>query len=205
MSRRTASEWNTTLVSCGVKPFTAAKWSVVFADTIKPGTFSAGDSEIDDFLGQILHESGGLEHMGENLNYSAERLMQVWPSRFPTLSVAQPFARNPEALANKVYGGRMGNTEPSDGWLYRGRSPLQITGKDNYIMVGDIMGQDLVTMPELLEQPHFALEATIAWWEDRIPDSLLGDTEKVTRRVNGGLHGLAQREDLTERADLALS
>lgn len=193
------------LVECGVKPFTAAKWSVVFADTIKRNTFSAGDSEVDDFLGQILHESGGLEHMGEALSYSAERLTQVWPARFPTLDAALPYSRNPEALANKVYGGRMGNTEPGDGWLYRGRSPLQITGKDNYRRVGDLMGQDLIGLPGLLEAPHFALEACIAWWEDKIPDSMLGDIEKVTRRVNGGIHGLAQREDLTDRAQVALA
>ena len=202
---RSAAEWNGLLVGCGVKPFTAAKWSIVFADTVKPGSFSQGDSELDDFLGQVLHESGGLEHLEEGLNYSASRLMQVWPSRFPTAASAQPYAYNPEALANKVYGGRMGNDTEGDGWLYRGRAPIQITGHDNYAKVGDLMGQDLLGLPHLLSQPRFALEACIAWWEDRIPDRMLGDVEKITQRVNGGLHGLAQREDLTYRAGKALA
>lgn len=203
--KRTAEDWYKVLIDCQVKPFSAAKWSVVFADTIKSGSFSKGDSELDDFLGQVLHESGGLEHMEEGLNYSAARLMRVWPARFPTEEAALPFAYNPEALANNVYGGRMGNDEPGDGWLYRGRSPIQITGKDNYRKVGNLLGQDLVGIPQLLSQPRFALEACIAWWEDAIPDRLLGDLEKVTRRVNGGLTGLAQREDLTYRAGKALA
>ena len=91
------------------------------------------------------------------MNYSAERLCQVWPTRFPALADARPYARNPEALANCVYGGRMGNTAPGDGWRYRARTPIGLTGKDNYGHVGVLMGQDLVNSPELLEQPHFAL------------------------------------------------
>lgn len=202
---RTAHDWYDILVRCQVKPTIAALWSEVFADTIQPGTFSQGEAELDDFLGQILHESHHLQALTENMNYSAERLCQIWPTRFPTLADARPYARNPEALANRVYGGRMGNTEPGDGWRYRARTPVGLTGKANYAFVGDLVGQDLVGMPELLEQPHFALEACIAWWEDRIPDSMLGDPEKVTRRVNGGLIGLADREQLTALAGEALA
>lgn len=203
--KRTEAQWLQILLDCDVRPTVAAQWAPVFADTVKVTTFSAGDSELDDFLGQVLHESAGLSVMVENLSYSADRLLKVWPSRFKTLADALPFARNPEALANWVYGGRMGNTAPGDGWRYRGRSPIQITGKTNYERVGDLMGQDLVGLPELLEQPRFALEATIAWWEDAIDDSLLGDTQKVTQRVNGGLIGLAHREQLTAAAAKALS
>jgi putative chitinase len=202
---RTPQEWNQILIRCKVKPTIAAVWSVVFADVIKADSFSQGDMELDDFLGQILHESHGLSQFCENLNYSPERLCQVWSSRFPTLADARPYARNPEALANKVYGGRMGNVEPGDGWRFRGRAPIQITGRANYAFVGDLMGQDLTVMPELLEQPRFALEACILWWEDRIPDSMLGDPEKVTKRVNGGLIGLADREYLTELAGEAIA
>lgn len=202
---RTAHDWYDILIACQVKPHVAAEWSEVFADVVKPDSFSAGDEDLSAFLGQILHESDGLTRLEENLSYSAERLTVVWPNRFPTKADAQPYARNPEALANRVYGGRMGNTEPGDGWKYRGRGPLQITGRDNYRAVGEIMGQDLEGMPELLEQPRFALEACIAWWEDRIPDELLGDPEKTTRRVNGGLIGLAHREELTNAAREALA
>lgn len=201
---RTARDWYDILVQCQVKPAVAAKWSEVFANTIKPTTFSKGDEEIDDFLGQILHESQGLVKMGEDLRYSPERLMAVWPNRFQTLEFAKQYANNPEKLANYVYGGRMGNTRPGDGWLYRGRSPGQITGHDNYVFVGNVIGQDLETMPELLEQPHYGLEATIAWWEGRIPDSMLGDPERITKRVNGSLLGLAHRAELADGARWAL-
>lgn len=202
---RTAREWNSVLLACGVKPSVAAVWSEVFADTVKADSFSQGDAELDDFLGQVLHESAGLTRLTEGLNYSAERLTVIWPGRFPTVNDARPYARNPEALANRVYGGRMGNMEPGDGWRFRGRGPIQLTGRDNYAFVGDLIGQDLTVLPELMEQPRYALEATIAWWEDRIPDSMIGDPEKVTRRVNGGLIGLAHREDLTDAAREALA
>ncbi len=202
---RTAHDWYDILIACQVKPSVAAEWSEVFADVVGPDGFSAGDAELDDFLGQILHESQGLTRLEENLSYSAERLTVVWPSRFPTKAHAQPYARNPEALANKVYGGRMGNTEPGDAWRFRGRGPIQLTGRANYEFVGDLIGQDLTVIPELMGQPRYALEAAIAWWEDRIPDSMIGDPEKVTKRVNGGLIGLAHREDLTDAAREALS
>lgn len=203
--KRTPQEWNQILIRCKVKPTIAAAWSVVFADVIKAESFSQGDMELDDFLGQILHESDRLQALTENMSYSAERLCKVWPGRFPTLADARPYARNPEALANKVYGGRMGNKAPGDGWKFRARTPIGITGYDNYAFVGELMGQDLTVMPELLEQPRFALEACILWWEDRIPDSMLGDPEKVTKRVNGGLIGLADREYLTELAGEAIA
>jgi putative chitinase len=202
---RSAHDWYDILVRCQVKPVVAAAWAAVFADVIKPGSFSQGDAELDDFLGQVLHESDRLTRIAENLDYSPERLCQVWPGRFPTLAAARPYGRNPEALANRVYGGRMGNTQPGDGWKFRGRTPIQITGHDNYAFVGELMGQDLTVMPELLEQPRYALEACVLWWEDRIPDTMLGDVEKVTKRVNGGLIGLADRQRLTTLAGEALA
>lgn len=204
MKTRTAAEWARVLESMGVRPAVFALWAPVFANIVRPSTFSAGDDDLRDFLAQIIHESAGLTKLAENLNYSAKRLTEVWPSRFPTIESAQPFARNPEALANKVYGGRMGNTKPGDGWRFRGRSPIMVTGRDNYALVGRLMGQDLTVMPELLEQPHYALEASIAWWEDKVSDDMLGDPERVSRRVNGGLIGLAEREELMGTAGRAL-
>lgn len=198
--QRDASQWLDILLHCQVKPAVAAEWAEVFARQVGESTFSLGDAELDDFLGQILHESAGLTQFTENLHYSAERLCQVWPRRFPTPNDARPFAYNPEALANRVYGGRMGNTQPGDGWKYRGRTPIQLTGKDGYRHVGELMGVDLVSDPDQLSQPDNALRAAILWWEDRIPDSMIGDPEKVTERVNGGLIGLVDR---THRTDLA--
>ena len=88
-------------------------------------------------LAEAYHETGGaMQPVTENLNYSAKRLTQVWPGRFPTLASAQPFANNPRKLANRVYGGRLGNVQDDDGWLYRGRGLAQITGRTNYAKFG---------------------------------------------------------------------
>lgn len=88
-------------------------------------------------LAEAHHETGGaMQPVSENLNYSAKRLTEVWPSRFPTLAAAAPYAGNQRKLANKVYGGRLGNTGDDDGWLYRGRGLAQITGKTNYVKFG---------------------------------------------------------------------
>ena len=201
----TSDQWCEVLRKCGVKIITATMWGDVFADVVTDKSFSRGMDDVDDFLGQVIHESAGLTQFSENLDYSAARLMQVWPSRFPTLDCALLYARNPEALANFVYAGRMGNTEPGDGWRFRGRGPIQLTGRNNYEFVGDLVGQDLIDLPELMEQPRYALEATIAWWENKIPDSMLGDPIKVTQRVNGGLIGLADRILITNEASAALA
>lgn len=107
------------------------------------------------YLAYILatahHETGAkMVPVEENLNYSAKRLVQVWPKRFPTVAAATLYANNGIALANKVYGGRMGNTAPNDGWLYRGRGLVQITGKDNYARASKALGIDFVAAPDLV-------------------------------------------------------
>lgn len=198
---RSASDWYRILVQCQVKPLTAAKWAGIFASEIRPGTFSAGDSEIDDFLGQILHESCLLEKLEEGLYYKTPgRLMQIWPTRFKSLAEEVPYLRNPEALANKVYGGRMGNVNKGDGWKFRGRALIQVTGRDNYKAIGRVLGLDLESKPELLATPTVALRSAIAWWEGAVPDSVMGDIVKVSKRVNGGTVGLAARKALTDEA-----
>lgn len=203
---RTPSQWNQILIQCQVKPTTAAIWSTIFAEAIHAGTFSAGDSELDDFLGQILHESGKLERLEEGLYYSTPGLlMKTWPSRFKSLEEELPYLRNPEALANKVYGGRMGNTAPGSGWRNRGSGLLQITGADNLKAVQAATGIAVYDNPELLRKPTVAaLLVCIAWWEGNIPDSVMGDIKKVTKEVNGGQVGLPDREKLTALAQGAL-
>jgi putative chitinase len=149
------------------------------------------------FLAQIGHESGGLTIAVENLSYSAKRLTAVWPSRFKTAAAAQPYARNPQALANKVYANRMGNGPPEsgDGWRFRGRGYIQITGRKAYRTVGAIAGEDLETHPELAAAPELALRVACAFWQwkDLNPFCDLGDYKKVTRLINGGLNGFADR------------
>jgi putative chitinase len=213
---RTAAQWLRILQTCGVAAPTAARWSEVFADEIKDGTFSKGDADLVDFLPEILHESLMLERMEENLNYAADALVGVFGIHRITPAQTQKVGRisgkqaaDQRAIADIVYGGEwgrlnLGNIAPDDGWTFRGRSPIQITGRANYLRVGDLIGQNLVGIPDLLSQPRFALEACIAWWEDRIPDSMLGETTAIRKRVNGGNLGLAEVQALTRKAKAAL-
>lgn len=148
------------------------------------------------FLAQVLHETGGLRLLVESLNYSAQRLIEVWPSRFPTLQAALPFAHNSRALANKVYSGRMGNVDPNDGWRFIGRGLLQITGRQNYTRVGAVLKLDLVGYPTLVLEPEHGLSVAGSVWADIVHAQAAADRdslEDVTRAVNGGLNGLAER------------
>lgn len=154
------------------------------------------------WLAQLHHESAGFMRLVENLNYSAERLMVVWPGRFPTLSSAKPYARNARALANKVYGGRMGNDKPDDGWRYRGRGWTMITGKDNYEAYGKLIGVDLVANPEMAGEPDTAARIAAAFWSSK-GLNLLADKDElavITKRINGGLTGLPDRRRQYARA-----
>lgn len=156
-----------------------------------------GRNRLHFFLAQIGHESGGLKAREENMNYSAKRITQVWPKRFPTLASAAPFAHNPEALGNKVYGGRMGNDQPGDGFKYRGRGYIQITGKDGYRQVGSRIGLDLVANPQLALDPEHCLRIACGFWswKDINPKCDEGDFVAVTKRINGGTVGLGDRRD----------
>jgi putative chitinase len=159
--------------------------------------FGVLDSKLraDHFLSQILHETGGLHVLVENLNYSAARLMVVWPSRFKTLEDAKTCEHNPRALANRVYGGRMGNLEDGDGWRYIGRGLLQLTGRSSYARAGAALGLDLVGYPSLAIDPAQALRvAGCEWHALRCNEAAdANDVELVTRRVNGGAIGLLER------------
>jgi putative chitinase len=148
------------------------------------------------FLAQVCHETDGLRVLVEDLTYTtAERLMTVWPGRFPTPSSARPYVRNPRALANKVYGGRMGNVDPEDGWTYRGRGLLQITGRDHYARNGKALGIPLESQPYLAISPDHALAIALETWRWKGCDAAAeaDDVVAVTRRINGGRIGLAGR------------
>lgn len=207
MISKTANEWAEVLTECGVKPNTAAKWGGVFSSVIQEGTFSAGEDEVDDFLGQVLHESAMLERLEEGLYYSTPgRLMKIWPTRFKSLADEVPYLRNPEALANKVYNGRMGNVSPGDGWRNRGAGLIQVTGADNLKALQKATGFPVYDQPELLRKVSpMALQVVIAWWEGNVPDSVLGNIKKITKLVNGGEVGLEDRIALTDEAAAALA
>ena len=149
------------------------------------------------FMAQILHESGGLCIIKESLNYSSpQRLMQVWPKRFPTVESAQPYVKNAQALANKVYGGRMGNVDPDDGWKYIGRGLLQITGRESYEKFGQILGIDLAGNPDLAADPAWALKIACEEWKEKGCNPFADDDDitTITKRINGGLIGFDERK-----------
>ena len=211
VATRSELQWLDVLRRCDAKPQVAARWARIFAEVIKPDSFSRGDAELPDFIGQVMHESAMLERLEENLNYSAARIVELgqaskpgtrWRSMVPQ---ATKLAYNPKAFAEACYGGRLGNVKPGDGFKYRGRGLVMVTGFDNYALVSKATGLDLINNPDLLGQPAPALKAAIAWWEGRVPDAAMGDVRKVTRAVNGGDFGLAHRLALTERAAQALA
>jgi len=162
------------------------------------------------FLGQTMHESGNLKVLSENLNYKPEALMRLWSSRFPDMDTAEKYAHNPEKIANKVYAGRMGNTEDGDGFKYRGRGIIQLTGKDSYKACGDAIGVDLVSNPDLVATPEYAALSAGWYWNKRglnsLCDSLSDENMKeLTRRINGGTNGLEDRIAKTKAAFAVLS
>ena len=154
-------------------------------------------------MAQVLHESGGLTRQIESLNYSAQRLPQVWPSRFKPTGPLDPavFAHNQQKLGNQVYGGRMGNTGPNDGFTYRGRGQLQLTGKESYeSATGTVRAQnpaapDFVAAPDAVFSAQWCLVVAAAEWTAKGCNALddEDDIRKVTRRINGGLIGLRDR------------
>ena len=196
MKKMTAEQWRAALVQLGVPEYRVDPWAPVFADNMP----RMGRRARAHFVSQVLHESGFLGRLEENLSYSAERLCAVWPKRFPNPDRARPYARNPEGLANYVYGGRMGNIDPGDGWRYIGRGLIQITGRSNYELIAELTGMDVVTTPDLLTEPNAALLSALAWWGESLPEADDMSVEQVTRVVNGGLNGLDERKRLFERA-----
>ncbi len=154
------------------------------------------------FMAQILHESGALCIIKESLNYSsAKRIMAVWPKRFPTEESAQPYVKNPQALANKVYGGRMGNVDPDDGWKFIGRGLLQITGRESYEKFGKILGIDLVANPDLAADPQWSLAIACEEWKEKgcNPCADADDIQAITKKINGGLIGFDERKKWWEK------
>lgn len=160
-------------------------------------------------IGHMAEETAGFTRFEENMNYSAARLHAVWPSRFPTVASALPYAHNPQHLANKVYGGRMGNTGPDDGWIYRGSGPLQHTGKSEFERIKRRTGVDVLTHPDDLRSRVDAstgLLAGASYFVDRhaLEPAKRNDVSGSTRAINGGLIGLADRKIWIERARKAL-
>ena len=173
-------------------------------------THGALDNELRaaHMIGQCAHESLQFTVTAENLFYSTpERIRAIWPSRFASVAAARPFARNPRKLANKVYGGRLGNTQPDDGFNFRGRGYLQLTGRSNYRTFGNKIGVDLENDPDRAEDPGVAWLIAACYMANRKRHGKTcfqwadeNDVPTVTRIINGGTHGLADRRQRTALA-----
>jgi putative chitinase len=158
---------------------------------------SASPLRIAHFMAQVLHECGGLTIQFENMNYTAERLPVVWPKRFKPKGPLDPqeYAHNPQKLANAVYGGRLGNDGPDDGWIYRGRGLLQLTGKESYrnstTNLRKVFSQvpDLVAQPDQVISQEWCLHVAAEKWKSSHCDVHADndDINGVTRCINGAL------------------
>lgn len=149
------------------------------------------------FVAQCAHESGNFRVLKENLNYKAESLMRVWPRYFPGLEVANQYAHNQEAIANRAYANRMGNGDEAsgDGWRYCGRGLLQITGRDNYQSFADSVSIPVEEAPAYLATFEGAAQGAAWFWEANNLNTLADqdDITTMTKKINGGTLGLAER------------
>lgn len=145
-------------------------------------------------MANVDHESGGFTKNEENLNYSAKRLQEVFPKYYKSPEEARADANNPEAIANKVYGGRMGNTEAGDGFKYRGRGNIQLTGKAQYADMGKKLGIDLVNNPDLAMDPKYSAQIAVQHWKSSGANAaaMAGDQVRARQLTNGGTNGLAE-------------
>ena len=156
------------------------------------------------FIGQCGHECGHFRILEENLNYRAETLMKLWPKRFPTLDFANQYAKNPKKIANMVYANRMGNRDESsgDGYRFRGRGCIQLTGHANYFHAGQALGMDFVMEPDLVATPRYAAQTAGWFWRthgcNQAAESL--DHLGLTKKINGGTIGLNDRVAATTKA-----
>ena len=149
------------------------------------------------FIGQCGHECANFKVLEENLNSRAETLMKLWKSRFPTIEIANEYARNPKKIANKVYSSRMGNRDEAsgDGYRFRGRGCIQLTGHANYFHAGQACGEDFVMQPDLVATPKYAA-MTAGWFWNTHKLNQFADRQDftlMTKKINGGTIGLDDR------------
>lgn len=157
------------------------------------------------FFSQVLHESGSMRFVTENLNYSAKALRLIFAKYFQTDAEAEKYARQPERIANRVYAKRMGNGSESsgDGWRYRGRGFIQLTGKKNYQAFADWIQDDrVVEQPEIVAT-DYAVQSAVFYWDKNNLNAVADqdDVKKMTKLVNGGDNGLAHRRELYGKAN----
>ena len=185
------------MLRCITTPEMADKWVDALNETCERFAIDS-PFRIAGFLSNTAHESGGFKYVKENLNYSVASLMRVWPSRFPTVEVAQRYAMQPEKIANRAYSDRMGNGNEAsqDGAKFIGRGLIQLTGKNNYVAYSLACDNEALQRPEIVEQPKYAAESA-GWFWDVNRLNTLADAQDVggmCRRINGGYNGLDDRQ-----------
>jgi putative chitinase len=179
-----------------------------------PGTLKAAqafyklsDARAAHFFAQCAHESGGFKTFNENLNYGAQGLLGIFKKYFPDAATAAKYERKPEMIANRVYGGRMGNGPEAsgDGYKFRGRGAIQLTGKDNYTAFSKYIGDpEVLTNPDVVSS-KYAFESAMFFFETNklwaICDKGVNDAAilELTKRINGGTHGLDDRKEKTKK------
>ena len=188
--------------------FPNCKKPAVWANALQPALqkYSINSPErVASFLAQTGYESGQYNRLEENLRYTtAARLVKVWPKRFPNVGVASAYINDPKKLADLVYANRMGNgdAQSGDGYRYRGRGLIQLTGRSNYLSAAKAIGLDLSNNPDLLLEPPAASMSAAWFWQtrglneladDRTDDSDLADFTEITRRINGSTTGINDR------------
>ncbi|MGK0211198.1 MAG: putative chitinase [Polaribacter sp.] len=154
------------------------------------------------FLAQVAHESGGFKFVVENLNYSASVLYNVFRKYFPNLDIANEYTRQQEKIANKVYANRMGNGNEAsgEGWKFKGRGLIQLTGKNNFQQLSEASGQNFIDTPEKVSEPKWALTSACWFWKKNNINKYADqdDVHMVTKRINGGYNGLQDRQHYLE-------
>lgn len=194
------------LIACGVSPTQARLYVDPLSEAMQRFGITTR-ARVAAFIAQVAHESANFTRVEESLYYTTpERIRKMWPSRVPSLADAARLTRSPQALANRVYANRLGNGDESsgDGWRYRGRGLIQLTGRSNYHVAGDALGAEYLARPELVAQPRDAC-LTAAWFWASIDGNTLADSgliDSLTRRING--EAMAGADDRRSRFDDAM-
>ena len=183
----------------------APEWSEPLTTTfVKFGMVSPKEQAA--FIAQCSHESNHFKVLEENLNYRAETLQKLFGHKFKPEEIPA-YARNPEKIANRIYANRMGNRDEAsgDGFRFRGRGLLQLTGFDNVWHCSQALAQDFVTNPDLLATPMFAALSAGWFWQTHKCGALVDNAEQLCKRINGGLIGLEDRKAQTAKAFAVLT
>jgi predicted chitinase len=183
-------------------------WAAALAVPMATYAIAATDNRLAAFMGQVAEETGGFTVMQENLHYQAARLCAVWPGRFPSLTDAEPYAMNPEKLANKVYAGRLGNGDEAsgDGYRFRGMGLIQLTGRSLFTSFGRTVGKSAEDAAAWCLTPEGAAASACWYWATRKlnPYADAWEITEITKLVNGGLTNLDTRLRLSNAALAAI-